>query len=380
MNRREPLGLYVHIPFCAVKCFYCDFVAFSGKGGEVSRYLEALRTEASLYPSLAPDTLYIGGGTPTELSAFELDSLLRDIGKAYGPFSSFSEATIEANPESTTPEKLDVLALAGITRVSFGLQTAQDDLLKSIGRRHTFDDFVRTFRWARARGFSVNVDLMCGLPGQTLGQASVSLARVLALEPDHLSVYGLSVEDRTLFKKRSLAVDEEQVRAMLTDATERLAGAGYHHYEISNFARPGQESRHNINYWRNGRYLGLGCGAAGHLDGKRYKNEEVFGRYLSRVAAGERPVAESERLGGKERQGETMLLGLRLLEGFPLASAMRESFRTEISRLLDRGLLDLIPTAGVPTLKLTREGIFLANDVFREFVAPFEGAELQEST
>ena len=375
MNRREPLGLYVHVPFCSVKCFYCDFVAFSGKGGQADRYLDAVHEEAGMYRGQVPDTLYVGGGTPSELSAAQIRRLLGILAEHYGPLAELREATFEASPESTDAEKLRVLADGGITRLSVGLQAAQDRLLKSLGRRHSWEDFVRLFGAAREHGLAVSIDLMCGLPGQSLADADESLERVLALEPEHLSLYGLSVEDRTLFKKRAVAVDEDLCREMLAAAYERLARAGYRHYEISNFARPGAESIHNIHYWRDGSFIGIGCGAAGYIGGRRYQNEEVFARYLRRVEAGEKPVASSERLTGKEKAGERLLLRLRLLDGCELDPGLRELFGAEFAGLEERGLVETVRFGGCaqcpPTLRLTREGMFLANEVFREFVPPF---------
>ncbi|MFH2203695.1 MAG: radical SAM family heme chaperone HemW [Elusimicrobiota bacterium] len=372
MHRREPLGLYVHVPFCAVKCFYCDFVAFSGQGGRVDRYLDAVLCESRMRGGASPDTLYIGGGTPSELSADQLRRLLAGL-----DLPELREATFEANPESMDEEKLDVLARGGVTRLSLGLQAAQERLLRTLGRRHSWGDFARVFAAARARGLAVNVDLMCGLPGQSRADSGESIDRVLALAPEHVSLYGLSVEDRTLFKKRAVQVDEDESRRMLEDAHARLARAGLRHYEISNFARPGAESRHNINYWRNGSYVGLGCGAAGFIGGTRYNNEETLSRYLDRVDRGERPVASSERLKGKEKAGETLLLGLRLIDGIGLAPGVQEMFRPELEGLLARGLVELAGgcSRSLPRLRLTREGLFLSNEVFREFVPPYADAE-----
>lgn len=384
-------GLYVHVPFCSIKCFYCDFVAFSGQAGSVERYLAALEREAGLYPGLTPETLYIGGGTPSELTAAQTARLLEGLAARFGPLERLRESTFEANPESLDEEKLDVLRAAGVGRLSLGLQAPQDRLLKSLGRRHGWAEFVRVWRAARSRGFSLNADLMLGLPGQSLEDAREGLERVLGLEPDHLSVYCLQVEDRTLFAKRATEVDEDLSREMLEAVKGRLEGAGFVHYEVSNFARPGRESAHNINYWLNGPYLGLGCGAAGYLGGERWQNEERLARYLERVERGERPRASSERLAGRERLGETMMLRFRLLEGFHLTPDMQTEFRPELERLLERGLIELeggapgskalskgpghrapAGSAGcsrcLPKARLTREGLFLANEVFREFV------------
>lgn len=374
----EGTGLYVHVPFCSVKCYYCDFTAFSGQGSASDRYVDAVLSEAGLYPGTVPDTLYIGGGTPTELSAAQLSRLLAGLASRFGPIGRLKESTVEASPETADPARLDALAGAGIGRLSFGLQTASDRLLKSIGRQHGFEDFKRVWADARDRGFSLNVDLMQGLPGQTARDAREDLEAVLALEPDHLSLYTLQVEDRTLFGKREVEVDPDLARATMEDAIERLAAAGLVHYEVSNFARPGREARHNIGYWLDRPGLGLGCGASGFLGGERYQNEEKLKAYLERVERGERPVACAERLTGKEKLGESLMLRLRLLEGALLTPQMQEAFRPQIERLMERGLVSIVDggcSRCLPRLRLSKDGLFIANEVFREFVPPWETTE-----
>lgn len=371
----EGCGLYVHIPFCSVKCFYCDFTAFSGQGSAADRYVAAVLAEADLYPDQPVDTLYIGGGTPTELSAAQLTALLRGLARRFGPLPALRESTVEASPESASEDRLDALASAGVGRLSFGLQTASDRLLKLVGRHHTFADFAAVYRSARRRGFALNVDLIQGLPGQSRADARADLDAVLALEPDHLSLYTLQVEDRTLFAKREVAVDPDLARLTMEDALARLAAAGYRHYEVSNFAKPGREALHNVGYWVDRPGLGLGCGASGFLGGVRYENEDRLKDYLAAVEAGRRPVFSAERLEGKAKLGETLLLRLRLLEGLSLTPELQLAFRAELESLTARGLLELVGggcSECLPRLRLTREGLFLANSVFREFVPPFE--------
>ncbi len=379
----EGTGLYVHIPFCSVKCFYCDFTAFAGQGAAADRYVDALAREAGLYPGVRPDTLYVGGGTPTELTAAQLARLLGELAARFGPLSGLRETTIEASPESTDGEKLDVLAAAGVTRLSFGLQTASDRLLATVGRHHTFADFRAVYDAARRRGFAVNVDLIHGLPGQSKADSLADVDAILALEPDHLSLYTLQVEDRTLFAKRAVELDEDLARETMAEALERIAAAGLVHYEISNFARPGREALHNLGYWVDRPCLGLGCGAAGFLGGERYENDDRLKPYLDRVARGERPVAHAEALTGKEKLGETMLLRLRLIEGLSLTPQMQTVFRRELERLLARGLAVLEGggcSTCLPRLRLTPEGVFLANEAFREFVPPFDDAPAETTT
>jgi oxygen-independent coproporphyrinogen III oxidase len=350
-------GLYLHIPFCSVKCFYCDFAAFSGQNKLAGRYLAALEAEAVLFPPRAFDTLYVGGGTPSELSAEEIDRLLAAFP---GPFE---ESTFEGNPESLTPDKLEVLKRRGVTRVSIGLQTADEALLKSVGRRHSFADFVRAFE--AAAPLDRCVDLMYGLPGQTLESLRETLDKVLELEPEHVSLYGLQVEDRTLFSKRAVENDFELERAMFELALEKLAA--YKHYEIANFALSGHESRHNLNYWNDGEYVGLGCGAASHVGGVRSTNADRLERYLRDVEAGRRPIAESESLSGKEKLGEKAFLGLRKLDGFTPEPELESAFAGSWAALAAEGLVE----KDGARRRLTREGVFLANKAFSHFVAPF---------
>lgn len=354
-----------------MKCYYCDFTAFSGQGSAADRYVGAVLREADLYPGICVDTLYMGGGTPTELSAAQLSRLLEGLAGRFGPLSALRESTVEASPESADAARLDALAAAGVSRVSFGLQTASDRLLKAIGRGHTFAEFRAVFAAARARGFALSIDLMQGLPGQSKEDARTDLEAVLSLEPDHLSLYTLQVEDRTLFGKREVEVDPDMARETMEAALKRLREAGFVHYEISNFARPGRESIHNTGYWVGRPGLGLGCGAAGFLGGVRTQNEDRLPAYLDRVARGERPVKHAERLEGREKLGEEMMLRLRLISGLVPTPEMRAAFRPQIDRLLAAGLL----VSGVEkfdAMRLSGAGLFVANEVFREFVPPWE--------
>ncbi|MDE2039421.1 MAG: radical SAM family heme chaperone HemW [Elusimicrobia bacterium] len=363
-------GLYVHIPFCSVKCFYCDFAAVAHHGHLAWRYLDALEREAALKPALKPATLYVGGGTPSELSAEQIESLYERLARVAAA-RDLIESTFEASPESLTREKLEALRRRGATRLSLGLQTADEGLLRAVGRRHGLRRFVEAYRAARALGgLAISVDLMYNLPGQSVRSCLDSLDFVLALEPDHLSLYGLQVEDRTLFGRRAVVADEDAGREMFERSLERLAAAGFEHYEISNFARPGRQSLHNRIYWEGGDYLGLGCGAASFLGGWRGANRDRLMDYLKEVEAGRDPVAERERLAGKEKLGEAFLLGLRLVGGFRPTGEMRAAFAPELDSLRRQGLIADAEDA----VALTREGVFLGNRVFREFVPPFASA------
>ncbi len=370
----KPLrGLYLHIPFCSIKCFYCDFTAFSGQKKTVSRYLSALDKEASFFPDFKPDTLYIGGGTPSELSEEELEAIFKTI-RARFPHADFKEATFEANPESLNAEKIKILKESGVNRISLGLQTLDARLLKSIGRRHSPEDFLAVFsNVKKTGGFSVSVDLMYGLPDQSLQDHLQTLKQILDFFPEHLSLYGLQVEDWTLFSKREVKVDENLAREMFERSIEILKEAGFFHYEISNFARLGSESLHNKIYWRNGEYLGLGCGAASYLNGARRVNEDRLISYCVKLESGQIPVSSSEKLEGVERLGEMAFLGLRMLEGYaPSQESLRVLAHQWIS-LMDRGLIE----RRGDVFRLTKEGLFVANQVFMEFVPPFERTQLR---
>ncbi len=370
-----PRGLYLHIPFCSIKCFYCDFTAFSGQNKTVARYLAALEKEASFFPDFNPDTLYIGGGTPSELSEEELQFLFKMIRSRFSK-ADFKEATFEANPESLNREKIKILKDSGVGRISLGLQTLEDRLLKSIGRRHSARDFLSVFSSLRRAGnFSISVDLMFGLPEQKLADHLRSLRQVLDLSPEHISLYGLQVEDWTLFSKKKINVDESLAREMFEASIEALKTAGFVHYEISNFALSGFESLHNRIYWRNGEYLGLGCGAASYLNGMRTMNEDRLIPYCAQIESGKRAISSEEKLEGIERLGEMAFLGLRMLEGYVPPPESSRVFAPQWNSLTSRGLIEKRGEA----FRLTREGVFLANQVFMEFVSPFNQMSKSEA-
>ncbi|HAH06369.1 MAG TPA: coproporphyrinogen III oxidase [Elusimicrobia bacterium] len=382
MGRSAAAGLYVHVPFCSGKCAYCAFVSGPQHRALSGRYLDALDREASFHPGFRPETLYVGGGTPSELGVPELERLFGLLAGRFGPLEALREVTVEGNPESLLPDKLSLLRRLGVGRLSIGLQSSDDRLLEGLGRRHRCADFERAYREAERLGFSLSVDVMLGLPGQSLSGALSTLKTVMRLAPGHVSVYCLHVEEGTPLERRGFAADEDLSREMFESSIELLARAGYRHYEISNFARPGLESRHNENYWLNGPYLGLGAAAASHLRGVRCENDPDPASYCAKVERGESPAVQSEALSGKEKAGEDLLLGLRLVAGVPLTSRLRRHFTPELESLRRRGLIELerSPRTGLPLrARLSREGLFLANKVFQEFVPPFETLPSAES-
>lgn len=289
MEKKE-LELYIHIPFCVKKCDYCDFLSFPADNRTQRRYVDALQKEITCYGVLYPDrkitTIFIGGGTPSWLDEEEIVRILHTVREAF-EVERDAEITIECNPGTATAHKLVRYREAGINRISIGLQSAHNEELALLGRIHTWEQFLKTYDLARKAGFSnINVDLMSALPGQTMETFSDTLKKVLALKPEHLSAYSLMIEEGTPFYERyredekhreageptELLPDEEQEYAV-TKLTQRvLMEAGYHWYEVSNFAKPGYECRHNIGYWKRADYLGIGIGAASLIDNVRYAN------------------------------------------------------------------------------------------------------------
>lgn len=353
-ERRAPQSLYVHIPFCKSRCFYCDFTTFVKSPAAMEAYVDALIAEWDLMePQEAPlVTVYFGGGTPTLLSAPLLDRVLSALRRRFD-LSEDAEITFESNPDSITREKLRVLRDHGVNRVSFGAQAFQDHLLQAIGRAHLRDAIEEAVWSACDLGFRhLNVDLMFGLPDQTLDDVDESIDAVLRLPVDHVSAYWLKIEPGTPFAKWRemglLHLPGEDVEAEMYDLVRaRLRAAGFDHYEISNFAKPGGEARHNLVYWRNEPYLASGIGAHGYVRGERYAMERRFSTYLQAVREGRRPVASRERVSVPERAEDQVILGLRLAEGVDarrfearFGRPLRDVFPGVIERQLAEGLLE----------------------------------------
>ncbi len=324
LERERPRALYVHVPFCVRRCHYCDFATGPLEDESVATsWLDALRREASARTPerFEPRTVFVGGGTPTELPERELAGLLELIGDIAPP-ARLTEWTVEANPGTLTPDKLALLREAGVTRLSLGVQSSHDRILQTLGRIHSWDEAVAAFGMARAAGFDdLNIDLILGTPGSTLSDVEVDLERFIALEPDHVSTYGLTFEPRTNFalwrdQGKLRGVGERTERRMLATVRRALHGEGFRHYETSNFARPGRASRHNAVYWRNGAYLGLGPSAASHVDGIRTSNIRDLPSWLRRVREGDgTAAAETERLDADRKAGETLVLTMRRARG-----------------------------------------------------------------
>ena len=383
------VGCYVHIPFCVRKCAYCDFNSYSGyTDTHITRYVRALTQEIrrSTPPELGAggrsspalvDTVFFGGGTPTAIPAADEAALLRAVLDAL-PITDNAEITTEANPGTMDVAHLETLRAAGFNRISFGVQSFDAGLLKTLDRIHSAEEAKNAVRAARAAGFeNVSLDLMFALPRQTLAQWQDTLDQALALETDHLSLYSLIVEEGTGFwtlrEKGRLPLPEEDVAAeMFQRAIDAAQGAGYAQYEISNFARPGRECRHNLHYWRNEPYHGFGCGAVAYLNGARRMNVKSPAKYADVIETDGDLTFSTETLTQTETMAETMMLGLRLTqEGVDCARFAarfgvdpRTLYACEVETFVRRGLLEV---AG-DHLRLTPRGVFLANDVMIAFV------------
>jgi oxygen-independent coproporphyrinogen-3 oxidase len=373
---KMPLGLYIHIPFCKTLCYYCDFAIAIHRTGAAERYLQALGVEMTSHAGLEVRTIYLGGGTPTTLTAEQLASLLSDCRRHFRVWPN-SEVTVEANPGTLDEAKLVALKDGGVSRLSIGFQVADDDLLMAIGRSHSVREFTDDYALARKVGFSnISLDLIFALPGQSVESWKETLSVALDLRPEHISIYGLTIEKGTAFGRwqgqgKLQRPSEEEELAMYDLTVESLARDGYEHYEISNFARRGFRSAHNQIYWRNEEYLGLGVSAWSYMDKVRYGNDRSTRRYIDLLLSGASPVAEEEKLVGRAEMAETLILGLRMIEGVSLSRFQERFgvkaegvFEREIEKMHAEGLLEV----SNDHLRLTDKGIRLANEVFVEFL------------
>jgi oxygen-independent coproporphyrinogen-3 oxidase len=366
-----PRAAYVHVPFCAHHCGYCDFAIAVGQYSFIDLYLDALSAELStLTEPQAVETLFIGGGTPTYLSAGQLERLLREV-THWLPLEPGHEFSIEANPGTLDAGKVAVLADHAVTRVSLGAQSFHSRLLAVLERDHQPADVPRAVEIVRRRVPEVSLDLIFGVPGQTLAEWDVDLKRALALEPDHISTYGLTYEKGTpLWKQRQRglvrALEEDAELAQYRHAIDGLEAAGFEHYEISNFAKSGRRSRHNQVYWANEPYYGFGMGAARYVNGTRALNTRDLRAYIRRALAGEATTLRSETLPPRERARETMAMQLRRADGIARQAFLRQTgFDLDalagpaIARHVELGLLH----DDGHRVCLTRQGKYVADGV-----------------
>ncbi len=372
------IGLYIHIPFCLRKCFYCSFkttTLLSGysdkkndKEKKVKQYLKALKKELSKYKGKILRSIYIGGGTPTVLSSFQLENLFKFCCNNFS-FKKNIEITVEANPGTLNRRKLRSLKKGGVNRLSIGLQTFDDKLLKSIGRIHTEKQFLDNFYLARKLGFdNINVDLIFALPGQTMCDWERTLKKIINIKPEHISLYSLSIDYGTkiysdLNSGKIKACDEDLEADMYEYAIKILTEKGYQHYEISNFALPHKSSKHNQIYWGNRQYLGIGAGAVSFLHGMRLTNVEDIDEYIDKVDTGA-VCLKKEKLTGKKSIAEKIILGLRMRRGIKVNKQIEKNFEGTIEELVHRGLLE----RKKKNIRLTYKGLLLANQVFMEFL------------
>ncbi len=375
---RWPRAAYVHIPFCAHKCGYCDFASLAGVDHQADRYLAALEREmaTALGDPQEVDTIFVGGGTPTRLDAGQLERMTGIIGR-WLVRAPGAEWTVEANPGTLDARKADILAEAGVDRISLGAQSFRPESLRVLERQHGQDEVERAVEIVRDRFPRWSLDLIFGVPGSTLADWERDLEIATGFDPSHLSCYGLVYEKGTpLWKQREQGevrpLDEELERSMYEATIERLAGAGLEMYEISNFARPGHESRHNLVYWANEAYFGFGVGAARYVRGVRSINTRELSAYLRRIGAGEPATGPTEELTPEERARETAVLMLR-------RTAMgldRDDFRRRTGFDIDAMAAPAIERHGARgylwddgrRLRLSREGVFVADLVLADFL------------
>ena len=371
----KPTSAYVHIPFCTQICYYCDFSKVFIKNQPVDSYLEHLIEEYDSYDIKKLRTLYIGGGTPTALSASQLAFLLEKLTDKLD-LSYLEELTIEANPGDLDQEKIAVLKESPVNRVSLGVQTFNDRMLKQIGRSHSEKDIYENIANLKKAGFdNISIDLIYALPKQTMEDVKTNVAKAIALDIPHMSLYSLILENHTVFMNRmrrgKLPLPKEDLEAeMFEYIIAELEKAGFEHYEISNFSKPGFESRHNLMYWDNAEYYGIGAGASGYVDGVRYKNHGPIRHYLQAVEAGNARVQE-EVLTLHEKMEEEMFLGLRKKSGVSkkrfeekFGLSFEDQYGAVVSELTEQGLL--VPDKDI--VRMTKQGLFLGDTVAEKFI------------
>lgn len=374
----KELGIYVHIPFCKQKCSYCDFISYCDKNDLIEKYIKALKQEIknSSVNEYEISTIYIGGGTPSYIESKYISEILKTIKQKYN-ISRNVEITIEVNPGTATKEKLRDYVEAGINRISIGLQSCNNNLLKMIGRIHTYEEFLSTYKLAREVGFkNINVDLMIGLPNQTLDDVKKSLEEISKLNPEHISVYSLIVEEGTPIEKKIAdgqlkLPNEELEREEYWEVKKFLESLGYKHYEISNFAKTGYESKHNLNCWEQKEYLGFGAAAHSYMKKTRYSNTENIEKYINQEMQSKQLHIVHEVQKEEEQKKEYMLLGLRKIDGVQISSFKNKfgcnpimKFKNELKKLTQEGLIKI----DLDQIKLTEKGIDLANIVWEEFI------------
>ena len=364
------VNLYIHIPFCKKKCFYCDFISYPNKDDYIEEYIDTVIKEYSNYKAeeYIIKTVYIGGGTPSYIESKYIVKLLKEIN-----LEKAEEITIEINPGTVTKEKLIDYRNSGINRLSIGLQATQDTLLKEIGRIHTYNEFLDTYNMAREVGFkNINIDLMLALPKQYIEDLIQSVKKIIELNPEHISIYSLILEEGTKMydmvnKQKCTLPKEDEEREMYWAVKNILEKNGYNHYEISNFAKNGYHSKHNIDCWNQKEYIGIGAAAHSYLDNRRYSNLGNIEEYIKNY--NDKEIHEIQDKISQEK--EYMILGLRKLEGVYISEfelKFNENpiylFRNELNKLVNQELIEI----DLNNIRLTNKGLDLANIVWEEFI------------
>lgn len=396
MQNKEELSLYIHIPFCVRKCGYCDFLSAPADEKARDRYVQALLMEIERYQGTETadrkiKTLYIGGGTPSILSVDQLDCIMQKIKYTFN-FCDDIEASMEMNPGTASKEKCRALYQMGINRLSIGLQSTNDMELKTLGRIHSYEDFINTYTWCREAGFqNINVDLMAALPYQIVESYTTGLRKIIRLAPEHISAYSLILEEGTPFYQKYNSgcyplPDEEQERLMYRETEQILAQAGYERYEISNYAKKGYACRHNLVYWQGGDYLGLGLGSSSYMDGVRFHNTTDFITYVNQGTY----VEDREELSVQAKMEEFMFLGLRVMAGVSgtefekrFGKTMEDVYGDVLRKHEEEGLLQIErkedrkeaaaaePAKGktnIEKVMLTTNGVDVSNYAFADFL------------
>lgn len=396
MQNKEELSLYIHIPFCVRKCGYCDFLSAPADEKARDRYVQALLMEIERYRGTETadrkiKTLYIGGGTPSTLSVKQLECIMQKI-KCTFNFHGDMETSMEMNPGTASKEKCRALYQMGINRLSIGLQSTNDMELKTLGRIHSYEDFLNTYTWCREAGFqNINVDLMAALPYQTVESYTTGLRKIIRLAPEHISAYSLILEEGTPFYQKYNSgcyplPDEEQERLMYRETEQILAQAGYERYEISNYAKKGYACRHNLVYWQGGDYLGLGLGSSSYMNDVRFHNTTDLDTYVNQCAY----VEDREELSVQAKMEEFMFLGLRVIAGVSgtefekrFGKTMEDVYGDVLRKHEEEGLLQIErkedrkeaaaaePAKGktnIEKVMLTTKGVDVSNYVFADFL------------
>ncbi len=381
---RKELEIYIHIPFCIRKCAYCDFLSGPADEETMEAYVKALIDEIGAYGARNQErivtTIFLGGGTPSLLRGDQVQRIMKALREKFH-VSVDAEISMEANPGTVTEEKLDAYKKAGVNRISFGLQSTKNEELKLLGRIHIYEDFLESFKLARECGFdNINVDLISAIPRQTVESWQESVSRICLLEPEHISAYSLIIEEGTAFERvygagtkgeRELPCEEDE-RRMYRLTEEILEAAGYHRYEISNYAKEGKECRHNLGYWERKNYLGIGLGASSLIENVRYKNTDDLQKYLEQSSALEAIQEEKEVLSKSEQMEEYIFLGLRKMQGISIkgfentfGESLEECYGENIKRMAQAGLLVIEDDF----LRLSKKGIDVSNYVFAEILS-----------